>query len=58
MTAFTVAGAQSMSLGSLIMSFVFLLFAIMVGFLWMLFVTGHLLGRFYWRYKEKLYWEV
>jgi hypothetical protein len=26
--------------------------------LYLLFVMAHLLGRFYWRYKEKLYWEV
>ncbi|MHC4426428.1 MAG: TFIIB-type zinc ribbon-containing protein [Planctomycetota bacterium] len=27
-------------------------------FIWMLLVAGHLLGRFYWRYENKLYWEV
>jgi len=27
-------------------------------FIWLLLVAGHLLGRFYWRYKEKLNWEV
>jgi hypothetical protein len=58
MTVSTVASVGSVSLGPKIMSFVFLLIATRVGFLWMLFVTGHLLGRFYWRYKEKLYWEV
>jgi DNA-directed RNA polymerase subunit RPC12/RpoP len=26
--------------------------------LYLLMVAAHLLGRFYWRYKEKLYWEV
>jgi hypothetical protein len=26
--------------------------------LWVLFVVAHLIGRFYWRYKEKLNWEV
>ncbi len=25
---------------------------------WLLFVAGHLLGRFYWRYQKKLNWEV
>jgi DNA-directed RNA polymerase subunit RPC12/RpoP len=25
---------------------------------WLLFVAGHLLGRFYWRYQQKLNWEV
>ncbi|UCC97736.1 MAG: hypothetical protein JSW66_18060 [Phycisphaerales bacterium] len=25
---------------------------------WLLFVAAHLIGRFYWRYKEKLNWEV
>ncbi|MHC4324604.1 MAG: hypothetical protein ACYSUX_10055 [Planctomycetota bacterium] len=27
-------------------------------FTWMLLVAGHLLGRFYWRYRKKLNWEV
>jgi hypothetical protein len=27
-------------------------------FIWLLLVSGHLLGRFYWRYQEKLNWEV
>jgi hypothetical protein len=27
-------------------------------FIWMLLVAGHLLGRFFWRYQEKLNWEV
>ena len=27
-------------------------------FIWMLLVAGHLLGRFFWRYKDKLNWEV
>lgn len=26
--------------------------------IWLLLVTAHLLGRFYWRYQEKLNWEV
>ncbi len=28
------------------------------GFLWLLLVAGHLLGRFYWRYQRKLNWNV
>ena len=27
-------------------------------FIYMLIVSAHLLGRFYFRYQEKLYWEV
>lgn len=27
-------------------------------FVYIVFVVGHLLGRFYWRYQEKLNWEV
>jgi phosphoglycerol transferase MdoB-like AlkP superfamily enzyme len=27
-------------------------------FLWMLLISAHLLGRFYWRYEDKLRWEV
>ena len=27
-------------------------------FIWMLLIAAHLLGRFYWRYEDKLYWEV
>jgi len=27
-------------------------------FIWMLLIAGHLLGRFYWRYENKLNWEV
>jgi hypothetical protein len=30
-------------------------FAVIV---YMLMVAAHLLGRFYWRYQEKLYWDV
>lgn len=29
-----------------------------MGFVWLLFVAGHLLGRFYWKYQGKLNWEV
>ena len=31
---------------------------VLAGFLWLLLVAGHLLGRFYWRYYEKLNWKV
>lgn len=31
---------------------------IIIVYIWLLLVAGHLLGRFYWRYQEKLYWEV
>ena len=27
-------------------------------FLYMALIVGHLLGRFYWRYRERLNWEV
>ena len=33
-------------------------FAFKVVNIYLLFVGGHLLGRFYWRYQEKLNWEV
>jgi DNA-directed RNA polymerase subunit RPC12/RpoP len=39
---------------SLVMTFVFMNLA----FIWLLLIAGHLLGRFYWRYEEKLNWEV
>jgi hypothetical protein len=29
-----------------------------IAFIYSLLIYGHLLGRFYWRYQEKLYWEV
>ncbi len=29
-----------------------------IGFIYLLIVAAHLLGRFYFRYQEKLYWEV
>ncbi len=29
-----------------------------IALIWLLLVTAHLLGRFYWRYQEKLNWEV
>jgi hypothetical protein len=31
---------------------------ILLAFLYIVFVAGHLLGRFYWRYQKKLNWEV
>lgn len=58
MAAATAAGAASGSIAGGIMKFIILIIATRVGFIWMLFVTGHLLGWFYWKYKEKLYWEV
>jgi len=44
---------QSSSPPSLILSFIF--FAV---FVYTTMVAAHLLGRFYWRYEEKLNWEV
>ena len=29
-----------------------------IDFIYLLMIMGHLLGRFYWRYREKLNWEV
>jgi len=29
-----------------------------IAFIYLAMVTAHILGRFYWRYKEKLYWEA
>lgn len=51
---FAVMGVAGDSLVSAILSIVLML----AGFIWLLLVTGHLLGRFYWRYQEKLYWNV
>ncbi|MBA7626564.1 hypothetical protein ES703_34016 [subsurface metagenome] len=42
---------------SLLSALLFIVF-MRAGFVWLLLVTGHLLGRFYWRYQEKLYWEA
>ena len=51
---FAVRGVTGDSLAS-----VLVLGALMIaGFLWGLLVTGHLLGRFYWRYQEKLSWNA
>lgn len=36
----------------------FILVLVRIGFIWLLFVAGHLLGRFFWKYREKLNWEV
>ena len=41
-------------LPSIFLSFIFF----NVVFVYLLLVAGHLLGRFYWRYEAKLYWEV
>jgi DNA-directed RNA polymerase subunit RPC12/RpoP len=49
-----VRGLTVNSLLSALLPIVFML----VGFIWLLLVTGHLLGRFYWRYQEKLNWNV
>jgi hypothetical protein len=35
-----------------------LAYASIAGFYYLLLVAGHLLGRFYFRYQEKLNWEV
>jgi DNA-directed RNA polymerase subunit RPC12/RpoP len=35
-----------------------ILLLVSVVFIWLLFVAGHLLGRFYWKYQGKLNWEV
>jgi hypothetical protein len=43
--------------GESLLSVVLYIFFMLVGFGWLLLVTGHLLGRFYWRYQEKLYWN-
>jgi len=39
---------------SVFMSFAF----INIIFIWYLFIIGHLLGRLYWKYQERLSWEV
>jgi DNA-directed RNA polymerase subunit RPC12/RpoP len=58
---FVIGIVGSMSAGRAVGSFlspILTLFSILVGFIWMSFVAGHLLGRFYWRYQEKLDWKV
>ncbi len=50
---FAVRGVSGDSLASALLLIVLMI----AGFLWGLLVTGHLLGRFYWRYQEKLYWS-
>jgi LSD1 subclass zinc finger protein len=54
--AITAAGTESIfsKLFSGLMFFV----VIYIAFIWFFFVAGHLLGRFYWKYQERLYWEV
>jgi len=42
-----------------VLSYMFLAYILFnIFFLYVLLITAHLLGRFYWRYKEKLNWEV
>jgi len=48
------AGGASGSILSVLLTSILVL----AGFLWLLLVAGHLLGRFYWRYQEKLNWKV
>jgi DNA-directed RNA polymerase subunit RPC12/RpoP len=50
------SGTESIlkALSSVLMFFVL----INIIFIWIFFVAGHLLGRFYWKYQERLYWEV
>jgi DNA-directed RNA polymerase subunit RPC12/RpoP len=44
--------------GGLVLSAFLTFVFIIIGFIWLLFVMGHLLGRFYWKYQERLNWEV
>ncbi|UCE49420.1 MAG: hypothetical protein JSW47_04605 [Phycisphaerales bacterium] len=44
--------------GDSLLSLILYIVIKLVGFAWLLLVTGHLLGRFYWRYQEKLYWKA
>ena len=53
----SLSAVSSVTGDSLLSAFLFIVF-IRAGFLWLLLVTGHLLGRFYWRYQEKLNWNV
>lgn len=48
------AGGASGSILSVLLTSILVL----AGFLWLLLVAGHLLGRFYWRYQEKLNWKI
>ena len=43
---------------SILSALPFLGFILAIVFIYLLMVTAHLLGRFYFRYQEKLYWEV
>ena len=36
----------------------FLIYVSVALIIYLAMVAAHLLGRFYWRYNEKLYWEV
>jgi hypothetical protein len=44
--------------GDSLLSAVLYMVLMLVAFGWLLLVTGHLLGRFYWRYQERLYWKA
>jgi hypothetical protein len=50
-------GVRGVTGGSLL-SAILLIILMLAGFVWLLLVAAHLLGRFYWLYKEKLNWEV
>jgi len=53
----SLSGLARLTGDSLLSALLFIVF-IRAGFLWLLLVAGHLLGRFYWRYEEKLNWNV
>jgi hypothetical protein len=36
----------------------YMAFIIRCASIYLVFVSGHLLGRFYWKYQDKLKWEV
>jgi DNA-directed RNA polymerase subunit RPC12/RpoP len=57
---FFVAGSSIMSMttGSVILGMLIHAVVSRVVFLWFFLIAAHLLGRFYWRYEDKLYWEV
>ncbi len=44
--------------GDSLLSAILFIVLMRAGFLWLLLVAGHLLGRFYWRYEEKLNWNA
>ncbi len=53
----SLSGLALLTGDSLLSAFLFIVF-IRAGFLWLLLIAGHLLGRFYWRYQEKLNWNL